>query len=97
MRITATSTFHGSLCRVVFSGCKEGVNVRRLRGPRSNYCLDYRHDNTHVCGCGYPVSRTSWYAGEGFAVSGVGECGPNGDFGGRGYVSFRVYRLPELD
>ena len=88
MKITATSTFHG--LSTTFSGCKEGVNVRRLRGPRSKYCLDYSHTNSHGCGCGYPVSRTSWDAGW-FDVTNVSECGADGDVYGRGYIRFELY------
>ena len=90
MKITARSTFHPSLS-VSFTGCKEGLNVRRLRGPRSKYCLDYSHTNSHVCGCGYPVSRTSWDAGEKFGVFNVAECGADGDCYGRGYIRFELY------
>jgi len=90
MKITATSEFHGTLS-TTFTGCKEGLNVRRLRGPRSRYCLDYSHTNSHACGCGYPVSRTSWDAGENFEVENVAECGANGDVYGRGYIRFEVY------
>lgn len=89
MKITATSQFHGSMS-VTFTGCKVGVNIRRLRGPRSRYCLDYSHANTHVCGCGYPVARTAWDAGEGWEVGGVAECDQYGDMQGRGYIRFRV-------
>ena len=90
MRITATSTFHGTLS-TTFTGCKEGINIRRLRGPRSKYCLDYSHTNSHVCGCGYPVSWTSWDAGDKFEVENVSECGPDGDIYGSGYIRFEVY------
>jgi len=90
MKITATSEFHPSLS-ISFAGCKEGLNIRRLRGPRSKYCLDYSNSNSHVCGCGYPVSRTSWDAGENFKVENVSECGADGDIYGRGYIRFEVY------
>lgn len=90
MRITATSTFHGSLS-TAFQGCAEGINIRRLRGPRSHYCLDYSHSNSHVCGCGYPVSRTTWDAGEQFGIENVSECGADGDVQGRGYIRFEIY------
>ncbi|OQA09844.1 MAG: hypothetical protein BWY66_00383 [bacterium ADurb.Bin374] len=92
MKVTATSSFHTTLS-VSFTGCKEGVNVRRLKGPRAKYCLDYNSANTHVCGCGYPVSRTSWDAGEKFGVAGVAECGANGDPYGSGYIRFEIYDL----
>jgi len=94
MRITATSTFHGTLS-TTFTGCKEGLNIRRLRGPRSKYCLDYSDSNSHVCGCGYPVSRTSWDAGEGWGVENVRECGADGDVYGRGYIRFEIYDAEE--
>ena len=90
MRITATSKFHNTL-QCTFTGCKEGVNIRRLRGPRSKYCLDYSNSNSHVCGCGYPVSRTLWDAGEKYGVENISECGPDGDCYGRGYIRFKVY------
>ena len=90
MRITATSEFHGSLS-ITFTGCVEGLNIRRLRGPRSRYCHDYSHTNSHVCGCGFPSSRTTWEAPDGWGVYGCGECGPDGDAYGRGYIGFRVH------
>jgi len=96
MKITATSEFHGILS-TSFSGCVEGYNIRRLRGPRSNYCLDYSHANSHVCGCGYPVSRTIWDAGDTYGVKNVSECGPDGDRYGRGYISFEVYNVAERE
>ena len=89
MKITATSKFHGTLS-TTFTGCKEGINIRRLRGPRSRYCLDYSH-GSHVCGCGYPVSHTIWDAGDKFEVENVAECGADGDIYGRGYIRFEVY------
>jgi hypothetical protein len=90
MKITARSTFHPSLS-VSFSGCKEGINIRRLRGPRSGYCLDYSHTNSHVCGCGYPIFCTMWDAGDKWEVENVSECGADGDVYGRGYIRFEVY------
>ena len=90
MKITATSTFHGTLS-TTFTGCREGLNIRRLRGPRSRYCLDYSDSNSHVCGCGYPVSWTSWDAGDKFEVENVAECGADGDIYGRGYIRFEIY------
>ena len=90
MKVTATSTFHGTLS-TTFTGCKKGINIRRLRGPRSRYCLDYSHTNSHVCGCGYPVSWTSWDAGDKFEVENVAECGADGDIYGRGYIRFELY------
>lgn len=92
MKVTATSVFHGTLS-ISFTGCKEGVNVRRLRGPRAKYCLDYNSANTHVCGCGYPVSRTRWDAGEQHGVEAVTECGATGDAYGSGYIRFEIYEL----
>lgn len=90
MKITARSEFHPSLS-VSFTGCREGLNIRRLRGPRSAFCLDYSHANSHICGCGYPVSRTIWDAGDKFGVENVSECGADGDMYGRGYIRFKVY------
>jgi len=92
MKITATSTFHEMLS-VSFAGCKEGINIRRLRGPRSKYCLDYSHANSHVCGCGFPVSRTIWDAGDTYGIANVSECGPDGDRYGKGYIRFEVFPL----
>ena len=76
MKITATSKFHGTLS-TTFTGCKEGINIRRLRGPRSKYCLDYSHTNSHVCGCGYPAlhDRDGTWGGE------REQCGADGDMG----------------
>jgi len=93
MKITATSEFHGTLS-TTFTGCKEGINIKRLRGPRSKYCLDYSNSNSHVCGCGYPVSRTSWDAGK-FGVANVSECGADGDIYGKGYIRFEIYNADE--
>lgn len=91
MKITATSTFHGEGMSVNFTGCTEGINIRKLRGPRSKYCLDYS-SNSHTCGCGFPINNTSWSAPEGFGVdSPYTECWPNGEEYGKGYVAFRVY------
>jgi hypothetical protein len=90
MKITATSEFHRTLS-TTFTGCKEGVNVRRLRGPRLRYCLDYSTPNSHVCGCGYPVSRTSWDAGGKWGVENVAECGADGGCYGKGYIRFDIY------
>ena len=91
MKITATSTFHESLS-TTFIGCKEGINIRKLRGSRAKYCLDYSSSNTHVCGCGFPVRHAAWEAPEGFEVSEQTECGPSGDEYeyGKGYIKFRV-------
>lgn len=94
MKITATSEFHGTLS-TTFTGCIEGINIKRLRGPRSKYCLDYSNSNSHVCGCGYPVSRTAWDAGERFGVANVSECGVDGDGYGKGYIRFTVYDAEE--
>ena len=91
MKIKATSDFHDGMMSTTFRGCKEGVNVRRLRGPRSRYCLDYSISNSHVCGCGYPVSLTIWDAGDKWGVSNVSECGADGDVYGRGYIRFEIY------
>ena len=92
MKITATSTFHGEGMSVKFSGCTEGINIRKLRGPRSKYCLDYSNSNSHVCGCGFPINHTSWDAPEGFGVENLkNECGPNGEEYGKGYVCFTVF------
>ena len=93
MRVTATSTFHDSLS-VAFNNCHEGVNIRRLRGSRTKYCLDYSHANSHVCGCGYPCARTNWDAGRRFGVEGVAECGRDGGQG-RGYIAFKVFDAVE--
>ena len=90
MKITATSTFHGYEMNISFSGCEEGYNIRRLRGPRSQYCLDYSNNNSHVCGCGYPISHTDWEAPEGFEICEQEECGKDGGEYGKGFVKFRV-------
>ena len=89
--ITAWSHFHGDGLNVTFTRCRKGLNIRRLRGPRRRYCLDYSNTNTHVCGCGFPVSRTLWDAGEKYGVENISECGADGDCYGRGYIRFEVY------
>ena len=93
MKITITSTFHDGLTPLVFTGCKEGINIRRLRGPRSRYCLDYSNSNSHVCGCGFPCSFAKWDAGEAWEVPSPRrvECGPQGEEYGRGYVRFEIF------
>lgn len=92
MKITINSTFHDGMAPIVFVGCKEGINIRRLRGQRSRYCLDYSNTNSHVCGCGYPIAFAEWDAGEAWEVLSTTrrECGPEGDEYGRGYISFEV-------
>lgn len=91
MKITITSTFHDGMAPLVFTGCREGTNIRRLRGPRSRYCLDYSNSNSHVCGCGFPCSHAEWDAGEGWEYGGgCVECGPRGEEYGRGYVRFEI-------
>ncbi|MDX9893867.1 MAG: hypothetical protein RBS34_00375 [Desulfofustis sp.] len=94
MKITAQSEFHPTLS-VTFSGLKAGANVRRLRGPRSRYCLDYSSNNTHVCGCGFPVSRTKWPVPEDWRVLNVWECGQNGEEYGRGYIRIELIQVDE--
>lgn len=95
MKITASSKYHDTLSSTSFTGCEPGVNIRRLRGPRSRYCLDYSHANRHVCGCGYPVARTDWDAGDAYGVRDVSECGADGDRYGRGFIRFEVYNVAE--
>ena len=90
MKIKVTSTFHGEGLNVSFTGCTEGLNIRRLIGPRSKYCLDYSNNNSHVCGCGFPVAWADWEAPEGFEVYDKFECDKDGDGYGHGYVAFRI-------
>ena len=90
MKITATSTFHGNETGISFVGCEEGINTRQLKGPRAKYCRDYSNNNSHVCGCGYPIGNTDWEADEGFEVIEQGECGKDGDIYGTGFIKFRV-------
>ena len=89
--ITAYSHFHGDGVNVTFTRCRKGLNIRRLRGPRRNYCLDYSNTNSHVCGCGFPITAT-WRDSTGrWAAEHISECGPDGDACGRGYIRFHVY------
>jgi hypothetical protein len=94
MKVTAQSEFHPNLS-VTFSGLEVGTNIRRLRGPRSRYCLDYSSNNTHVCGCGFPVGRTKWHLPEDWRVLNVWECGPSGDEYGRGYIRIDLIKVDE--
>jgi len=94
MKITAKSTFHKcDSLEISFSGCKPGLNIRRLRGPRARYCMDYEPgNNTHVCGCGFPLSSTNWELPAGWEMDyedPIRECGPDGS-DGRGYIRFVV-------
>jgi hypothetical protein len=92
MKATATSEFHGNLS-VTFTGLKEGINIRKLRGPRSNYCLDCSSSNSHVCGCGFPLSRTRWELPEDvYLLRHAEECGPNGENYGRGYICIELIK-----
>lgn len=93
MKAIATSQFHGNLS-VTFTGLKEGVNIRKLRGPRSNYCLDYSNNNSHVCGCGFPLSRTAWELPEGWYLSRhATECGSSGEEYGRGSIRIELVKV----
>lgn len=94
MKVTAQSEFHPNLS-VTFSGLEVGANIRRLRGPRSRYCLDYSSNNTHVCGCGFPVGRTKWHLPEGWRVLNVCECGPKGEEYGQGYIRIDLIQVDE--
>ena len=85
MKVKAVSNFHNCLS-VTFINCKEGINRRRLIGKRAKYCLDYPIG----CGCGYPISRTTWTCQGEYYVSDVYECEQNGDEYGRGYICFNV-------
>lgn len=67
MKATAKSKLHQSFS-VSFTGLQVGTNYRKLKGPRSNYCLDYNRSNSHVCGCGFPVSQTNWELPDGFIL-----------------------------
>ncbi len=96
MNITLTSTFHTNLS-VSFSRIKLGYNVRKLRGARSNYCLDYSNNNSHVCGCGFPCSRTKWELPETYEVREIGECGPKGVIPGRGYIMIEIAEKDNTD
>lgn len=89
MKATAQSEFHPNLS-VTFSGLEVGTNIRRLRGPRSRYCL-----NTQACGCGFPVGRTKWNLPEGWQVLNVWECGPKGEEYGRGYIRIELIQVDE--
>ncbi len=89
--ITAYSHFHGDGVHVTFARCRKGLNIRRLRGPRRNYCLDYSHENSHVCGCGFPATAT-WRDSTGrWSAEDITTCGPDGDVYGRGYIRFKIY------
>ena len=92
MKVTAQSEFHPGL-QVTFTGLVDGVNIRQLRGPRSRYCLDYSSNNTHVCGCGFPVTRTKWHLPEDWRVLNVWECGPKGEEYGRGYIRIDLIQV----
>lgn len=100
MKIKGKSEFHGSQMSVSFSGLKEGRNVRKLRGPREKYCLDYSQQNSHVCGCGYPVARTAWETPPGFEVTEAREIGdPNSDAPeyGKGWIEITIRHTQEAE
>ena len=94
MKATANSDFHQSLS-VSFVGLKAGANIRQLRGPRARYCLDYSSNNSHVCGCGFPVTRTTWHVPEGWRLLNVWECGHDGREYGRGYIRIELLQVDE--
>jgi hypothetical protein len=89
MKIKGSSDFHRGLS-VTFTGIKAGVNIRKLRGKRSRYCLDYSSSNSHVCGCGFPVGRTSWECPNGYVIESVHTCDWAGGYYGRGYLSIVI-------
>jgi len=90
MLITLRSTFHAALDPIRYR-VEVGDNIRRLRGARARYCLDYRQGSrTNVCGCGWPCRRTRAESPAGVAVTNIEECGPDGDRYGRGFVRITV-------
>ena len=89
--ITAYSHFHGDGVHVTFGRCREGLNIRRLRGPRSQYCLDYSNANSHVCGCDFPITANWEDASGRWQAEDIHECGPDGDAYGRGYIRFVIF------
>ena len=91
IKITAYSHFHGEGINVTFARCRKGLNIRRLRGPRSRYCLDYSNTNSHVCGCDFPVTATWTDATGRWQAEDISECGPDGSPYGRGYIRFEIY------
>ena len=66
MKATAHSDFHENL-EATFINLVRGANYRKLKN-RSKFCRDYSANNEHVCGCGFPIQRTTWRTKEGFSV-----------------------------
>jgi hypothetical protein len=97
MRVTATSTFH-EMTEVSFVGCVEGRNIKRLRGKRDAYCLDYKNDG-RKCGCNFPVNFTRWKiaATSMSEIYNVYECNRDGSPTGRGYISFFIAQRNDRD
>ena len=94
MKATAYSEFHGDQMRVSFTGLEIGENIRKLLGPRSNYCMDYSNNNSHVCGCGYPIGRTRWELPEGYLLrTDPEECGADGGEYGHGYIKINIVKV----
>lgn len=96
LKAIAQSKFHQSI-RVVFTELQVGTNYKKLKGPRSNYCLDYNNSNNHVCGCGFPISQTDWKLPDGFILRQppieVGNPkGENTDYG-RGWIKIDIVAI----
>lgn len=90
MKVTANSTFHGNYS--VSFRLKEGWNIRRIK-KRATYCLDYSHNNSHVCGCGFPTAYTKWECPDGYHVEEVFEGGRDDMQWGKGYLY--IYMAPD--
>lgn len=93
MKITGKSTFHHGV-QITLIGVTEGINIKKLRGPRNRYCLDYSNNNSHVCGCGFPVARIEWEIPEGYKMkSPPCECGVDGNCYKTGYIVFEIIKV----
>ncbi len=86
--LTLKSEFHPGVM-ATFRGLVPGINIRKIRN-RGKYCMDYSNNNSHVCGCGYPLSRTDQIASDGSDLLEFRECGADGEEYGRGYFFIKI-------
>ena len=89
MKITASSTFHGTQVEASFIDIREGVNVRRL--PRNHCC------GSHGCECGFPSSCTHWFLPDGYVLREqprvVGRPGSEDYDYGKGWIEVSIVQV----
>ena len=92
MKATAQSMFHPALS-VTFIDLKVGVNYRKLKGPRSDYCLDRLG-----CNCGYPTYSTDWELPEGYTLAErPREVGNSASTYGKGWIEIIIAKEDQED